>query len=521
MIDLILRGGTVVDGTGKAALAADVAVAAGRIIGVGDYSAEAAGKIVDVSGKVVAPGFIDVHVHTDGWLRKFPNFEVKTRQGYTTEILMADGISYAPMSSETASEWLFYLRTLNGLEEKDYSGWKSIANYMSAFENNCAQNTGTHIPYSNVRSLFCGFQAAPPTANELSKIQNVIREGMEQGAVGLSTGLEYLGQTYATVDELVSACKAVKPFGGIYVTHIRYPIGMLPALKEAVEIGRKAGVRVHISHLKSIDPNTADQIFEYFETQEVKDVELTFDVYPYAASSTMLSYLLPYGCWNRGAFAALDVMEASKPLRAEFESNLAVESPSQAYVAWLPSEKNRSYIGRPLKDYITESGLSASDALLRLLREENLQVLLVFRRGIDTPVNRFVSHSRAMLGSDGVYQPGGAVHPRMFGSVARMLGPLVRDEKALSLPEAVKKMTSFSAERFGLKHRGRIEAGYFADLTVFDPSTISDRATYDNPTEPSIGVEHVITNGKLIVENAKPVSMKNGEWPGRYLKYNA
>jgi len=521
MIDLIIRGGTVLDGTGSSAVVADVAVSADRIAGIGDYSNERAAKVIDAAGKAVAPGFIDVHTHTDGWLRKFPNFEVKTLQGYTTEVLMADGISYAPVSSETAPEWMFYLRALNGLEAEDYSGWHSIEEYMSFFASNCAQNTATQIPYSNVRSLFCGYKSELPTANELTKIQDAVRIGMEQGAVGLSTGLEYLGQTYATVDELVSACKAVAPFGGIYVTHIRYPIGMLAALKEAVEIGRRAGVRVHISHLKSVDPNIADQIFEYFETPEVNDVELTFDVYPYSASSTMLNYLLPYGGWSKGARAVLDVFKQDKQLRKEFEAALEVERPSQAYVAWLQSEKNKSFIGRPLQDYISSSGLPAADALLQLLREEDLQVLLVFRRGSDAPVNRFIAHPRAMLGSDGIFHPGGAVHPRMYGSVARILGPLVRNEKLFSLPEAVRKMTSFSADRFGLKQRGRIEAGHFADLVVFDPQTISDRATYVEPMQTSVGVEHVLTNGVSVIEKAQPVTMKSGSWPGRYLRFRA
>src|SRR5687768_10048295 len=216
MFDLLIQNGTIIDGTRKPRFAGDVGIRGDRIEAVGSVGSAATRRTIDARGKIVAPGFIDVHNHSDGWLLKHANFWPKTSQGFTTEVLMADGISYAPVDERTWRQWFYYLRSLNGLRLEDYRGWRSIADYMQLLDGGTAQNVATHIPYANVRTLSCGFGRNPPDDYQMRSIQAEIRAGMEAGAVGLSTGLDYLAQCFSSTDELVAACRAMAPYNGLY-----------------------------------------------------------------------------------------------------------------------------------------------------------------------------------------------------------------------------------------------------------------------------------------------------------------
>ena len=524
MFDLLIHGGDVIDGSGRPRIRADIGIRGGLIAAVGDLANSPSAVQIPAAGKVLAPGFIDVHTHADAWVKKRNHFTEKTLQGFTTEVLMADGISYAPVNRKTIAEWVYYLRSLNGLTLEEYTGWESLADYMQLLDRTTAQNTATHVPYANVRSIACGFTAAAPAADQMREIKRMIAEGMEQGAVGLSTGLEYLGQTFCSTEEIAEACTAIAPYDGLYVTHIRYPLGLVAAVREAVEIGKRAKVRVHISHLKTTDPRIAEELLTYINTVAMHEVDFTFDVYPYAAASTMLNYLLPHEDWTGGALA-LKAKLRHPDLLPRFEALLATENLTQAYIAWTLTEENKQYQGRPLSDYVAASGQPPAQALLKLLEDEDLSVLLVFRRGADEAAYDFVAHERYLLGTDGVFHPGGVVHPRMFGSSARILGPMVRDAKRFSLEAAVRKMTGFSAETFRLPNRGTLAPGAAADVVVFDPSTVADRATYENPTELPLGIESVIVNGVPIVRDASAISRAVGSTdsassaaPGRFVR---
>ena len=212
MFDLLIRNGAVIDGTGAARCAADVAIAGDRIAGVGKLAGAEARESIDVAGLVVAPGFIDVHNHSDGWMLVHPHQTWKTSQGFTTEVLMADGISYAPVEEHNWRQWLYYLRSLNGLTLADYRGWRSLADYMALLDGHNVQNAATHVPYANVRTLACGFdRSIPPDDVQMREIKARIRQGMEEGAVGLSTGLDYINQCWSTTEELAAACTAIGP----------------------------------------------------------------------------------------------------------------------------------------------------------------------------------------------------------------------------------------------------------------------------------------------------------------------
>lgn len=517
---ILLRSGTIIDGTGAPRRPGNLLIEADRITEIGNVEADNA-TIVDVAGMVIAPGFIDVHNHSDGWLLKEPHQVAKTSQGVTSELLMSDGISYAPVDDHTVREWLYYMNTLDGLEQSDYCGWQSVADYMSLLDRRTAQNVIAQIPYANARSLALGWRRVVPDDTQMRHMQVEIRRAMEQGATGVSTGLDYINQCFSTTDELVEACSVAAPFGGVYVTHMRYKKGLLPAMREAVEIGKRSGLAVHISHLKAVNTADLEAILEYIDRIAVNEVEFTFDVYPYMPGSTMLSYFLPLEIWEDGPLAALGKL-SSPVIRRRFAAFLS--SPhgpdfKKVFFAWMPSRNHEIWRGRAVAEFLEQSGREPADALCDLLIDENLRVLMVAHLDDDHFIEPFLKHPRFMLGSDGIWQPGGAVHPRQFGSAPRILGMMVRDKKLFSLEEAVRKMTGFPAWRFGLKDRGELRAGAFADVVVFDPATIADRGTYANPQQQSVGVRHVLVNGQFVIRDGQPIHDFAGEWPGRALRY--
>lgn len=515
--DLIIRGGTVIDGSRSAGRPADIAVDGDRITMADQLDGMQAAQEIDATGLVVAPGLIDVHNHSDGWLIRESNFAAKTMQGFTTEVLMADGIGYAPVNEHTCREWLFYLRALDGLRLQDYAGWETFEEFMLAIDGHTAQNACSHLPYANLRAMARGFGRGAVDDYQMREIQRQIVIGMEAGAVGVSTGLDYIVQHHSTTDELAEALSAMQPYGGLYVTHVRYKKGLLAAIEEAVEIAERAGVPLHISHLKGQSPGQVEQVIEYLDTTARHKVDLTFDVYPYQPGSTMLNYLLPYDVWEDGPLAALGKLN-DPVIRQRFADGLeAYRLPlDRLRIAWVQSRENAHWQGRTVVEYIDEMSVSPADALLNLLIEERLAVLLVFDEGDDRLIEPFLKHDLFMLGSDGIYFPDGAVHPRAYGSSGRLLGPMVRDRKLFSLEDAVYKASTHAAKRFRLEGRGVIEPGAFADIIAFDPDRITDHATYDDPNRFTEGIEAVVVNGVPVVAQGQPLALSSP--PGRFLR---
>jgi N-acyl-D-amino-acid deacylase len=437
----------------------------------------------------------------------------KTMQGFTTEFLMLDGISYAPVSRHTAAAWIQYLRPLNGLRFEQYSGWETIGEYMALLHEKTAQNVATFVPYGNVRTIALGFGERTPNDYQLTDIQGLVTQGMNEGAAGLSTGLDYVDQCFAGTDELVAAARGMRAQAGVYVTHVRYARGTLEGVREAVEIGRRAGVPVHISHLKGNSEAEAEALIDYIDLVAINEVDFSFDVYPYMSSSTMLQYLLPLEFWADGVMAAYSKL-ADPQLRDRFQRRLESMDLNEITIAWVASRHNSRYHGETLADYVQATGRRAADALCDLLLEEGMAVLLVFHRQEDGLEASFLEHPCYMMGSDGIYFPDGVIHPRQFGSGARLLGHYARRKRLFSLEDAVYKMTGFPAARFKLRGRGVIRPNNYADLVVFNPDTVGDRATYDHPLRLAQGMEHVIVNGQPIVAEGDVVV---GATPGRYL----
>ena len=520
MLDLLLKNGTLIDGRKSPRYQADIGIQGDRIVQIGHLTDVAAHQTIDITGKIVAPGFVDVHNHSDGWLLNTPHLFSKTSQGFTTEVIMADGISYAPVNEQTAYEWIYYLRALDGLRFEEYRGWQSLADYMALLDGTNVQNSIAHLPYANVRTLACGFGPGNPDDYQAQQIRIEVEKGMAAGAVGLSSGLDYIAQCWATTAELVAACEPMAAVGGLYVTHMRYKRGTLTALKEAVEIGRRAGVPVHISHLKGATPQETEQLLTYIDTVAVNEVSFSFDVYPYMPGSTMLNYMLPYEAWTEGPLGVIRKLR-DPAVRARCAEGLRNEGTdfNAIHIAWVMGKDNAIYQGKTLAEYIAAVNLPPADALCNLLIEENLAVLLVFHQGADERVHPFLQHNCYMMGTDGIYQPDSVIHPRQYGSAARLLGPCVRDYKLFSLEEAVYKLSALPAERFGLKERGVLQPGWFADLVVFDAATVQDRATFAQPHQISAGVEQVIVNGRPIIHNSQPLTEWSGRLPGRALQF--
>ncbi|MBC7820871.1 MAG: D-aminoacylase [Planctomycetaceae bacterium] len=556
MFDVLIRHATVIDGTRAPRFVADIGINGDRIDSIGDLSAAEAKQTIDATGLVAAPGFIDVHTHADGWLLKSPHLLPKTLQGFTTEVLMSDGISYAPVTPQTWREWIFYLRALNGLALDEYSGWNSIAEFLDRIAGHNVQNVIAQVPYANVRSAVCGWGRQRPDDFQMRSIVRDIRRAMEEGAVGLSTGLDYIVQCFATTDELVEASRPVAEFGGLYVTHMRYKLGLLPALREAVEIAKRSGTKLHISHLKASTPQATDEVLTYLDREACREVDLSFDVYPYQSGSTMLSYLLPYEVWESGPIAAAERLR-DPVVRERFNRGLhehRVEI-DKIHIAWVGSKENSRHQGKLLSDYVESRRMSPGDALADLLIEERLAVLLVVNEGDDPLVTPFLQHPKHMVGTDGILcgcvspvrssdsgtlapitnpSPNsmttnkplealrleGRPHPRVFGSAGRMLGPLVRDVKLFSLEDVVHKLSGWPAARYGLKQRGELKPGNFADIVLFDPETITDQATYEEPLQPTTGMQSVLVNGTPIIESGQPVSPDRlpHTLPGRHLR---
>ncbi len=518
MYDYVIQGGTLVDGTGCPAYQADLAIAGDRIAHIGAVPADEGRQVINARGCWVTPGFIDAHTHMDGWLLKTPLIESKLRQGFSTEVIMSDGISYAPVAPDNVHEWIYYLQGLNALQQEDYTGWTSLADYLTLLDGHNAQNVLTQIPYANVRVLSCGWGTRPPDDYQIREIQSHIQQGMAEGACGLSSGLDYIVQCFASTPELSAACAGLASWSGLYATHVRYKKGVVEGVKEAVRIGREAGVKVHISHLKGYNEAERDALLTYIDREAIHEVDFSFDVYPYVPGSTMLNYLLPLEIFQGGPLLALHALNDPRlRRRADYAARTSMDL-AHITIAWVPSKANAGWQGETLQSYVNASSKSVGDALCDFLIEEKLGVLMVQHRGDNSLVEDFIRHPCFVLGTDGIYHPEAHVHPRQYGSTPRMLSTYVQ-KGILSLPEAVHKMTGKTAARFGLYARGQLTPGQFADVVVIKPDDFYERNSFTEPDVMAQGVEHMWVNGQPVITARTLVKREAGTYPGRALRF--
>ena len=521
MLDLLITNGQIIDGAGGPGFYASVGVRGEDVeIIRGDVSHVEAARIIDATGHVVSPGFIDVHSHGGFTILKEPLHEPKVRQGVTTELIGIDGNSAAPF--KTQEDLHRFIEMDAGLNDRPPmpADWSSVAEFLALYNNNVSVNICYILGNSPVRIWSVGWDDRPATGSEIEDMKSVIREAMEDGAFGLSTGLDYPPGGYADTNELIELSKTTAAQGGFYHTHTRASLksqGLLAPWHEAIEIGRKSGIPVHLTHYRQSAQGVGSHL-DYIglvEDARAEGMDVTFDCYPYIYSSTRATIELPLWTMDGGPERIFEVL--SNP---DDRARLVAEMKSggrDATANWLTNlqkEHNKQYEGLSVKEIGRMRGQDPVEAFLDILLDDGLDLCIV---GVGTNANTlpaFVSHPCGMVGSDAVLM-GEFPSPRTYGCFPVILAENVRAEKQLRLPEAIRKMTSFPAQRLGLKTRGLLRDGYKADIVIFNPETVKAPATRENPKQFPLGIPYVIINGKVVVDEGQ----HSGQLPGRALRF--
>jgi N-acyl-D-amino-acid deacylase len=515
VLDLLIAGGLVVDGSGNVGFYGAVGVEGERVhILRGDVSGVEATRVIDAAGHVVCPGFIDFHAHSGLMILAQPRHEPKVHQGVTTEVIGVDGNSYAPFRAE--EDLRRFVELNSGLDGNPPlpGRWSTVAQYLAMFDEKVAVNICYLVGNSALRIAAVGWQERPATAAEQADMRALLREAMEEGAWGLSTGLDYPPGSYADTAELVGLSEQAAKLGGIYHSHVRYRLGdrFLDPFREAIEIGRRSGVPAHITHFyqRLATRGSATAMLALVEQAHADGLDVTFDSYPYVYSSTRLLIMFPDWTHDGGPERlkqALRSPEARERLRHEVVPRGA--SWDDIWLTYFKQPRNHAYEGRSVAEVAAVRGQHPVDALCDLLLEEDLQTSYTALSGDASSLPRFLTHPLSMVGSDAVLL-GEFPSPRTYGCFPLILAKFARDEGHLSLPQAIRKMTSFPAQRLGLSDRGLLWDGFKADIVVFDPSRLSAPATRAAPKQLPVGIEYVLVNGKLVVDNGQHTGVLAG-----------
>jgi N-acyl-D-amino-acid deacylase len=523
--DLLIRGGVLIDGTGTPGRPGSVAVTDGRVRILAPDADEPAARVIDAGGLIVAPGFIDLHSHSGLWLLHDGAHEPKIRQGVTTEVIGVDGLSYAPLTDRGNLEALVRMNAgLDGRPDIPLD-WDTVASYLGHFDGRVAVNVALLIGNSALRICAIGWQDVPADHMAMADMRAMLREGMAEGAFGVSSGLDYPPGAYATTEELADLTAAAAREGGFYHTHVRYDLGdrYLDPFREAVAIGEMAHGPVHLTHFyhRQTYPGGHEPMLALVEEARAGGQDVTFDTYPYEWASTRLLIQLPQWVQAGGPEPLLTRL-GDPGIRARLRSEMLGSASTgnaglraaDIRLGAFANPENLRWEGATLDEVCHETGRDPVDALCDLLIGEDLGINQVTPGPWSETLGHFVAHPAGMVGTDSTFI-GQKPSPRTYGSFPRILGQFVRDEQRLSLPEAVRKMTSAPAARLGLRDRGQLQDGWVADVVVFDPERVRAHATYDEPRRHSEGIEHVLVNGVAVVADGQPT----GARPGRALRH--
>ena len=528
MADIVIRGGTIVDGTGTPGRPGTLAIEAGRVrILSSEVDIALAERTIDAPGMVVAPGFIDLHSHSGLEIFREPRHEPKIRQGVTTEVIGVDGLSYAPFATQQDLDDLIEMNAgLDGTPPPDEPPtWRSVADYGSRFDRRVGVNVAQLVGNTALRIGALGWDDRPADRRAIDRMRGSLRDAMTDGAFGLSTGLDYPPGAYATTGELVALAEEAGRAGGFYHSHVRYALGdrFLDPFREAIEIGRRSGAPAHITHFyhRATFPGSPDQLLALVDEARAAGRDVTFDAYPFEWASTRLLILLPIWVLAGGP-RATKARLADRSVRERVRIELRDRGVLFAGAGGLGDIRLGAFHrpellpweGRSLGEYLAETGLEPVDGLCDLLLAENLALNEVTPGPNLDGIRRFYRHPVAMVGTDSVFV-GARPSPRTYGSFPRILGQFVRDEAVLTLEEAVHRMTGMAATRLGLRDRGVLRDGAVADVVVFDPARVRSNATYEEPRRYPDGIEHVVVNGTLVVDGGR----HTGATPGRALRH--
>jgi N-acyl-D-amino-acid deacylase len=526
MFDVVITNGKLIDGTGAEPVLADVAITGDRVVAVGQIDGEAA-KRIDAAGQVVAPGFIDLHAHSDLSFLVDPMADSKLRQGVTLELVGNCGSSFcAPLNDRTTE--MFKSRASRA--DPDFQlGWSNFAGYLDALEQGGGViNVATQIGHNQVRTFVMGDDARAPSFDELRQMESTVAEALDVGAMGFSTGLYFPPGYFSLTDEVIALVKLAAERDKLYSTHMRSESdespGLFTALQESIEIGRRTGARVEVSHVKAHGPRVwgrAGAILEAIERARDEDIDVTGDQYPYIACSTPLSGAI-FNRWaHDGGRPALLERLADSDLRqrlrdeAEYSSVRFQGAAGCVIAGYLP---NTDFEGMTLEEVADRQNQDPIEAAFKLLEASEVSVVLYSMSDPDMEMIAASPYIAVCSDGNSLRTTGplsrGKPHPRSYGSNAGFLQRLVREKNVVTLPEAIRKMTSLPAQRLGLKSRGRIAPGYFADIAVFDPATVTEHGTFAEPHQYSTGVSHVLVNGKLALADGE----LSGDTPGRVIR---
>jgi N-acyl-D-amino-acid deacylase len=538
--DLIIKNGSIIDGAGNPCYRGDLGILNGRIKKIGLLKNEQAGEIIDADDLTVCPGFIDVHSHSDAAIYFDNTLSSTIRQGITTSLLGNCGDNLAPLAPESRQA---YLKLYGVFAPPDLSfeavPWNTFGEYLSYMEQHgCVANAAHLVGLGTVRVAGGpGFEDRPPTADEEKRMQSFVAEAMQAGAFGMSTGLIYAPQSYARTDEIISLAEVVGEYNGLYCSHIRGEgATVVDAVKEVIEITQASGCRGgHVAHHKIAGKaywGKSRETLQLIEDANARGLSITCDQYPYNRGMTSLITLLPP--WvHEGGLAALVARLKDSACRTRIIDDVNRGIPGwenwikdagfeAIYIASVKTEKWRAMEGRSIREIARlKGGADEWQALFELLVDENGEVSMTVELMGEEDIRRIMTGRYTMIGTDawGVNPAGatghGKPHPRYYGTYPRILGKYVREEGVLTLEDAVRRMTSFPAQRLGLADRGVLKPGMWADIVVFDPGRVIDKATYLQPHQFPEGIPHVLVNGRIVVKDGR----QTGALPGKVLRY--
>ncbi|MBI2439120.1 MAG: D-aminoacylase [Candidatus Moranbacteria bacterium] len=509
MYDIIIKNGTVIDGSGRPMYRADLAVSEGRIAAIGDVGAAGAERVIDATGQYVCPGFIDVNNHSDTYWQLLANPELESLlyQGVTTVIGGNSGSSLAPL---TDPKIIRSIQKWTDVEKINFN-WLSMEEFLNEIEKRRpAVNFATLVGHGTMRRGVMYDRTRTITPEEIRMMEQMLERSFEEGAIGLSTGLKYTHAAGAGMRELSTLAKIVASFDGVYATYVRDEgEGLVKSVEETIAIARNTGVKLHISHLKAVGKKNwplMDEVFNHIEAAALNDVRISFDVYPYTTTGSVLYTFLPEWVTNEGRKMMLARLR-DPGVRSTVIRDMQKKDIDYSEIVIASSDLSKMLSRRKISDLALLYGKSPEETVLDFLIASNGRAIVSIEALSEKNIAKAIQHPFSIISSNGVgyniqhADTGELVHPRNFGTFPKVLSEYVREKKELSWEEAIHKMSGKPAEKFGLQKRGVLLQKYIADIVVFDPEKITDKATMEDPYQYAVGMRYVFVNGTMVLED--------------------
>ena len=526
--DVIIKNGLILDGFGTPGIKKDIGIIGDTISVIDALKDKTADLIIDANNLIVSPGFIDIHTHTDTRLLVDFRGISKVTQGVTTEVSGNCGSSPFPKTESDLKEYDKNLYERYGI----HATWNDLDGYLKALEKSGVSiNYATFTGQGSLRSFGVGKNDVPPTDEQMNTMKQALEKSMKEGSFGLSSGLEYAPGSYADTQEIIELCKVVAANGGIYNTHMRNEDDrVVEAIEEAIQICKEAKIPVELAHLKACNKSNwhkVDRMLELISTTNEQGLPVTADRYPYVAYGTGLSTFLPL--WSRQGDTD-DILDRLKD-KSQLEKIEAYANSrgnriggwDRVMISYCKTDENKKWEGKTIQQCAGELNVPEFTFIKELLINERLSAGIVGFAMDEDNLKKVLSHPLVMIGSDGSTAATdgklatGKPHPRYYGTFPRVLGKYCREENCFDLPTAIKKMTTMPADKLGLKKRGSIVRGNYADITIFNPETVTDKATFTDPHQTAEGIEYVLVNGKMVIEKGK----HTGDRAGSILRHQA